>query len=300
MAKGRKRKTASGDVATNRQASYRYNLLERIECGIVLTGTEVKSLREGNAQLKDSYATIRDGEVWLIGLYIAPYGPAARDNHDPERPRKLLLHRGEIERLQAAHPGAGADPDPDADLLLGPAITRQGRARARQGQGPATTSASRSASARWPATCSASCARWGADGAEMGSTVSEMTIGTSILLIAVGAILKWAVTAHVSWIDLQTAGTVLFLIGILGLILSVAYTFYWSRSHARANTARSSRRPLRPRSAVLAGSRGRGLIGPGRLAERARQVRRVHADHQERHQRQVDRRDQPRSRGRTW
>jgi hypothetical protein len=62
-----------------------------------------------------------------------------------------------------------------------------------------------------------------------------MTIGTSIVLIAVGAILKWAVTAQLSWIDLQTAGTVLFLIGILGLVLSVAYTFYWSRSHARAN-----------------------------------------------------------------
>ncbi len=99
MAKGRKRKAAAGDVATNRQASYRYNLIERFECGIVLTGTEVKSLREGNAQLKDSYALVRDGEVWLMGVYIAPYGPAARDNHDPERPRKLLLHRKEIERL---------------------------------------------------------------------------------------------------------------------------------------------------------------------------------------------------------
>jgi SsrA-binding protein len=99
MAKGRKRKSAPGDVATNRQASYRYNLLERFECGIALTGTEVKSLREGKAQLKDSYAAVRDGEVWLIGLYIPPYGPAARDNHDPERPRKLLLHRREIERL---------------------------------------------------------------------------------------------------------------------------------------------------------------------------------------------------------
>ena len=99
MAKGHKRKTASGDVATNRRASYRYNLLERFECGIVLTGTEVKSLREGKAQLKDSYAAVRDGEVWLIGLYIPPYGPASRENHDPERPRKLLLHRGEIERL---------------------------------------------------------------------------------------------------------------------------------------------------------------------------------------------------------
>src|SRR5579859_1965627 len=99
MAKGSKRKAAAGDVASNRQASFRYHLLERFECGIVLTGTEVKSLREGKAQLKDSYATVRDGEVWLIGLYIPPYGPASRENHDPERPRKLLLHRAEIERL---------------------------------------------------------------------------------------------------------------------------------------------------------------------------------------------------------
>lgn len=99
MAKGRKRKAAAGDVATNRQASYRYNLLDRFEAGLVLTGTEVKSLRESGAQLKDSYAVVRDGEVWLIGLYIAPYGPASRENHDPERPRKLLLHRYEIERL---------------------------------------------------------------------------------------------------------------------------------------------------------------------------------------------------------
>jgi SsrA-binding protein len=100
MAKGRKRKAAAGDVASNRQASYRYSLLERFECGIVLTGTEVKSLREGKAQLKDAYATIRDGEVWLMGVYIPPYGPAARDNHEPERPRKLLLHRDEIARLE--------------------------------------------------------------------------------------------------------------------------------------------------------------------------------------------------------
>ncbi len=99
MAKGRKRKAAPGDVATNRQASFRYNLLERFEAGIILTGTEVKSLREGGVQLKDSYAVLRDGEVWLIGMYIAPYGPASRENHDPERPRKLLLHRGEIDRL---------------------------------------------------------------------------------------------------------------------------------------------------------------------------------------------------------
>jgi SsrA-binding protein len=99
MAKGGKRKAAPGDVATNRQASYRYNLLERFECGMLLTGTEVKSLRDGKAQLKDSYASVRDGEVWLIGLYIPPYPPAARENHEPERPRKLLLHKREIERL---------------------------------------------------------------------------------------------------------------------------------------------------------------------------------------------------------
>jgi SsrA-binding protein len=99
VAKGAKRKAAPGDVATNRQASFRYNLLERFECGIVLTGTEVKSLRESGGQLKDAYAAIRDGEVWLIGMYIAPYGPASRDNHDPERTRKLLLNRREIDRL---------------------------------------------------------------------------------------------------------------------------------------------------------------------------------------------------------
>jgi SsrA-binding protein len=94
-----KRKHASGDVATNRQAAFKYNLIERFECGIVLTGTEVKSLRDGNAQLKDSYATISDGEVWLIGAYIAPYPAASRENHDPERTRKLLMHRSQIEKL---------------------------------------------------------------------------------------------------------------------------------------------------------------------------------------------------------
>ena len=71
MAKGRKRKAAPGDVATNRQAAFRYNLLERFEAGIALTGTEVKSLREGGVQLKDAYAVIRDGEVWLVGMYVA-------------------------------------------------------------------------------------------------------------------------------------------------------------------------------------------------------------------------------------
>ena len=87
------------DVATNRQAAYRYNLLDKWEAGLVLTGTEVKSLREGKAQLKDGYASVVGGEVWLHNIHIPPYGPATRDNHDPERPRKLLMHRREIERL---------------------------------------------------------------------------------------------------------------------------------------------------------------------------------------------------------
>ena len=100
MAKGKK-KVGAGDVASNRYASYRYNLLERLECGVVLTGTEVKSLRGGSAQLKDGFATIRDGELWLRNVHIPPYAPASRENHDPERERKLLLHRREIDRLAA-------------------------------------------------------------------------------------------------------------------------------------------------------------------------------------------------------
>ena len=89
----------SRDVATNRQASHRYHLLERWECGLVLQGTEVKALRDGKAQIKDGYASVRDGEVWLHNVHIPPYGPASRENHEPERPRKLLMHKHEIDRL---------------------------------------------------------------------------------------------------------------------------------------------------------------------------------------------------------
>lgn len=101
MAKTKKRKLGAGDVASNRYASYRYELLERIECGVVLQGTEVKALRASGAQLKDGYAAIRDGELWLHSVHIPAYLPASRENHDPERPRKLLLHRAEIARLAA-------------------------------------------------------------------------------------------------------------------------------------------------------------------------------------------------------
>ena len=97
----KKRKVAPGDIATNRQAGFRYNLLDKFEAGIVLQGSEVKSLREGGVQLKDAYAEVRDGEVWLRNMHIAPYKPA-RENHEPERPRKLLLHRREIDQLTGA------------------------------------------------------------------------------------------------------------------------------------------------------------------------------------------------------
>ena len=99
MAKGKKRKAAPGDIATNRQASFRFDLLDRLECGLVLAGTEVKSLRGGSVQIKDGYAQVRDGELWLHNVHIPPYGPASRENHDPDRPRKLLAHKGEIDRL---------------------------------------------------------------------------------------------------------------------------------------------------------------------------------------------------------
>ena len=99
MSKRGKRRAASGDVATNRRASHTYELIERFECGIELVGSEVKSLREGKSQIGDAYASIEDGEVWLRNAHIPPYDPASTANHDPERPRKLLLHRYEIDRL---------------------------------------------------------------------------------------------------------------------------------------------------------------------------------------------------------
>jgi len=94
-----KRLPASGDVATNRRARHKFEWVERMEAGIELVGSEVKSLREGKAQLSDAYAVVDKGEVWLRNMHIPPYAPASINNHEPERPRKLLLHRAEIERL---------------------------------------------------------------------------------------------------------------------------------------------------------------------------------------------------------
>src|SRR5215510_14564241 len=89
-------------VATNRKAFHDYFIDDRIEVGRVLTGTEVKSLREGRAQLKDSYVQFRDGEAYLVAAHISPYGSGSWTNHLPERDRKLLLHRRELDRWAGA------------------------------------------------------------------------------------------------------------------------------------------------------------------------------------------------------
>ncbi len=91
----------SGDKAilTNRQAFHEYHILDRYEAGVSLVGTEVKSIMAGRIQLKDSYVAVKDGEVWLLNAHISPYSHGNRQNHDPLRSRKLLLHKKEIEKL---------------------------------------------------------------------------------------------------------------------------------------------------------------------------------------------------------
>ena len=86
-------------VARNKRARHDYHILETWEAGVVLSGTEVKSLRQGKANLTDAYATVRDGEVFLLNLHISPYEQGNHFNHEPTRTRKLLLHRKEIRRL---------------------------------------------------------------------------------------------------------------------------------------------------------------------------------------------------------
>jgi SsrA-binding protein len=87
-------------IAENRRARHDYHLLERVEAGLVLTGTEVKSLRQGLANLRRAYGDVRDGELWLVGAHISAYEQASTDQHDPDRDRKLLLHRREIDSLK--------------------------------------------------------------------------------------------------------------------------------------------------------------------------------------------------------
>jgi SsrA-binding protein len=93
------RPSGEKQIVDNRRARHEYHLGDRYEAGLVLTGTEVKSLRTGKATLQQAYAEVRDGEAWLVGLHVPEYTEGNRSNHEPDRPRKLLLHRREIDRL---------------------------------------------------------------------------------------------------------------------------------------------------------------------------------------------------------
>lgn len=136
----KKRAPASGDVVTNRRARRKFETVEKLEAGIVLTGSEVKALRGGKAQMTDAYAVVDDGEVWLRKLHIPPYEFATSDAHQPERARKLLLHRAEIERLigKTAQKGLTLIPTriyfkgPRAKVELALARNKEGRDRRRE------------------------------------------------------------------------------------------------------------------------------------------------------------------------
>ena len=140
MAKKGKRKVDAGDVASNRRARHKFEILESFEAGLELRGSEVKSLRDGKAQIAEAYATVQDNEVWLRNAYIPPYEPAAIENHEPERPRKLLLHKRQIERLigQTQQKGLTLVPlriyfkGPRAKLELGLARGKEQRDRRRE------------------------------------------------------------------------------------------------------------------------------------------------------------------------
>ncbi len=101
MAAPKKAATAPSErvFATNRKAYHDYHVLESLEAGVALTGTEIKSIRAGRVNLRDGYARVHDGQVWLYNTHISPYDQGNRYNHEPMRPRKLLLHKGEIGRI---------------------------------------------------------------------------------------------------------------------------------------------------------------------------------------------------------
>ena len=136
----KKRAPASGDVVTNRRARHKFELVEKMEAGVVLTGSDVKALRGGKAQMTDAYAVVERGEVWLRKLHIPPYEFASNDAHEPERPRKLLLHKAEIERLvgKTAQKGLTLIPTriyfkgPRAKVELALARNKEGRDRRRE------------------------------------------------------------------------------------------------------------------------------------------------------------------------
>jgi SsrA-binding protein len=135
MAKRGKRKAEPGDIATNRRARHKFEFVETLEAGIQLQGSEVKALRDGQAQLADAYAVVDGGEVWLRNLHISPYEPASHQNHVPDRPRKLLLHRHEIERLIGKTQQRGLTLIPTRIYFKGPhAKVELALARGKQGR----------------------------------------------------------------------------------------------------------------------------------------------------------------------
>lgn len=93
-----KKQPTRAPTLDNRRARFEFNILESLEAGIALSGTEIKSLREGGGSLSEAFARVRDGELWLVNMYIPPYKAGSFSNHDPRRPRKLLLHREQIDR----------------------------------------------------------------------------------------------------------------------------------------------------------------------------------------------------------
>ena len=99
--RGQRKTRDGGAVATNRRARYDYDLTQNTEAGLVLTGSEIKSIRSGQANIAEGFGRFQHGELWLYNVHIAPYA-AARENHEPTRPRKLLLHRSQLERLERA------------------------------------------------------------------------------------------------------------------------------------------------------------------------------------------------------
>jgi SsrA-binding protein len=100
-AQGQREKLNASPTIDNRRARHEYDILESLEAGLVLTGTEVKSIRAGGVSLSEAYARFRDGEAWLLGMHVPNYKQGSFSNVDPNRPRKLLLHREQIVRLQS-------------------------------------------------------------------------------------------------------------------------------------------------------------------------------------------------------
>jgi len=105
--KNEKKKSQAGLIAGNRRATYDYAILETVEAGLVLQGTEIKAIREGRVNLRESFARSLGNELWLFGMHVAPYSHSSSTDHDPTRPRKLLLHRKEIDKLKISGQSKG-------------------------------------------------------------------------------------------------------------------------------------------------------------------------------------------------